>query len=184
MRSLNTTVFETTEEQGLGGFTWCKLKRISNWNEWLQAELKQLDSLAKQGINGPLVHPPTGAIILCQHWNYLIMSDGTRKARNCCDGSPRAAPELKLANTYLSCIEQPIMRLFFAICAKEGYFVIKVDATNAFANSPPPDQPTFVYIDKQYTDWYAVTYGIDMSRDSVLPVQHALQGHPESGSLW
>jgi hypothetical protein len=76
------------------------------------------------------------------------------------------------------------MRLFFAICAKEGYFVIKVDATNAYANSPPPDQPTFVYIDEQYADWYAVTYGIDISRDNVLPVQHALQGHPESGSLW
>ena len=76
------------------------------------------------------------------------------------------------------------MRLFFAICANEGYFVIKVDATNAYANSPPPDQPTFVYIDEQYADWYAVTYGIDISRDNVLPVQHALQGHPESGSLW
>ena len=184
MRSLNTTVFGTTEEQALGGFTRRKLKRLSNWNEWLQAEAKQLDSMAKQDMYGPPVHPPPGAIILRQHWNYSIKSDGTRKARNCCDGSPRAAPELNLANTYSSCIEQPIMRLFFAICAKEGYFVIKVDATNAYANSPPPDQPTFVYIDEQYADWYAVTYGIDISRDNVLPVQHALQGHPESGSLW
>lgn len=184
MRSLNTTVFGTTEEQALGGFTRRKLKRLPNWKEWLQAESKQLDSMAKQEMYGPPVHPPPGAIILRQHWNYSIKSDGTRKARNCCDGSPRAAPELKLANTYSSCIEQPIMRLFFAICANEGYSVIKVDATNAYANSPPPDQPTFVYIDEQYADWYAVTYGIDISRDMVLPVQHALQGHPESGSLW
>jgi hypothetical protein len=184
MRSLNTTVFGTTEEQALGGFTRRKLKRLPNWNEWLQAESKQLDSMAKQEMYGPPVHPPPGAIILRQHWNYSIKSDGTRKARNCCDGSPRAAPELNLANTYSSCIEQPIMRLFFAICAKEGYFVIKVDATNAYANSPPPDQATFVYIDEQYADWYAVTHGIDISRDNVLPVQHALQGHPESGSLW
>jgi hypothetical protein len=31
------------------------------------------------------MHPPPGAIILRQHWNYFIKSDGTRKARNSCD---------------------------------------------------------------------------------------------------
>ncbi|KAI2495455.1 hypothetical protein MHU86_19042 [Fragilaria crotonensis] len=67
---------------------------------------------------------------------------------------PRAAPQLKLANTYSSCIEQPCMRLFFALCAHEGYVSLKVDATNAYANSPPPNQPTFVVIDDQYADWY------------------------------
>jgi hypothetical protein len=46
------------------------------------------------------------------------------------------------------------MRMFFALCAHESYICIKVDATNAYANSPPPDQPTFVYIDEQYADWY------------------------------
>ena len=184
MRSLNTTVFGTLEEQALGGFTRRKLKRLTNWKDWLLAETKQLDSMAKQEMYGPPVHPPPGAIILRQHWNYSIKSDGTRKARNCCDGSPRAAPELKLANTYSSCIEQPIMRLFFALCAIEGYLSIKVDATNAYANSPPPDQPTYVFIDEQYVDWYFTTHGITLSRDYVLPVQHALQGHPESGALW
>jgi hypothetical protein len=141
MRSLNTTVFGTPEEQALGAFTRRKLRRLSNWNDWLLAEAKQLDSMAKQEMYGPPVHPPPGAIILRQHWNYSIKSDGTRKARNCCDGSPRAAPALKLANTYSSCIEQPCMRMFFALCAHEGYVCIKVDATNAYANSPPPHSP-------------------------------------------
>jgi Reverse transcriptase (RNA-dependent DNA polymerase) len=76
------------------------------------------------------------------------------------------------------------MRLFFALCAYEGFTSLKVDATNAYANSPPPDQPTFVYIDDQYADWYQARHGILLSRDLVLPVQHALQGHPESGALW
>jgi hypothetical protein len=184
MRSLNTTVFGTPEEQALGSFTRRKLKRLSNWNDWLLAEAKQLDSMAKQEMYGVPVHPPAGAIILRQHWNYSIKSDGTRKARNCCDGSPRAAPDLKLANTYSSCIEQPCMRMFFALCAHEGYTCIKVDATNAYANSPPPAQPTFVYIDEQYADWHMTQHGKPLSRDLVLPVQHALQGHPESGALW
>ena len=110
---------------------------------------------------GTAVYPPAGAIILRQHWFYSIKSDGTRKARNCCDGSPRAAPALKLANTYSSCIEQPCMRMFFALCAHEGYFCIKVDTTNAYANSPPPDQPTYVFVDQPYADWFLVRYGFD-----------------------
>jgi hypothetical protein len=184
MRSLNTTAFGTEEEQALGSFTRRKLKRLSNWNDWLLAEARQLDSMAKQGMYGTAIHPPAGAIILRQHWNYSIKSDGTRKARNCCDGSPRAAPALKLANTYSSCIEQPCMRLFFALCANEGSFCIKVDATNAYANSPPPDQPTYVHVDHQYADWFLLRYDEEVPLDHVLPVQHALQGHPESGALW
>ena len=184
LRSLNTTSHGTSEEQALGSFTRRKLKRLPNWPQWQSSEFKQLDSMEKQEMYGPPCLPPADAIVLRQHWNYSLKSDGTRKARNCCDGSPRAAPQLKLANTYSSCVEQPCMRLFFALCAHEGFISLKVDATNAYANSPPPDQPTFVYIDDQYADWYKARHGIALSRDHVLPVQHALQGHPESGALW
>jgi hypothetical protein len=57
------------------------------------------------------------------------------------------------------------------------------DATNAYANVPPPNQPTFVVIDDQYADWYLARHGVAIPCDMVLPVQHALQGHPESGAL-
>ncbi|KAI2506527.1 hypothetical protein MHU86_7937 [Fragilaria crotonensis] len=184
LRSLNTTTHGTPEEQGLGSFTRRKLRRLPNWKEWQDAEFKQLDLMAKQEMYGAPVPAPRDAIVLRQHWNYIIKGDGSRKARNCCDGSPRAAPQLKLANTYSSCIEQPCMRLFFALCAHEGYVSLKVDATNAYANSPPPNQPTFVVIDDQYADWYLARHGTDVSREMVFPVQHALQGHPESGALW
>ena len=184
LRSLNTTTHGTTEEQSLGSFTRRKLRKLSNWHNWQDAEFKQLDSMAKQEMYGAPVHAPKDSIVLQQHWNYGIKGDGTRKARNCCDGSPRAAPQLKLANTYSSCVEQPCMRLFFALCTHEGFISLKVDATNAYANSPPPDQPTFVIIDDQYADWHLIRHGVAVPRDMVLPVQHALQGHPESGALW
>jgi Reverse transcriptase (RNA-dependent DNA polymerase) len=184
LRSLNTTTHGTPDEQSLGSFTRRKLRRLPNWQQWEDAEFKQLDSMAKQEMYGAPVIAPRDAIVLRQHWNYAIKGDGTRKARNCCDGSPRAAPQLKLANTYSSCIEQPCMRLFFALCAHEGFISLKVDATNAYANSPPPNQPTFVVIDDQYADWYLARHGVAIRRDMVLPVQHALQGHPESGALW
>jgi hypothetical protein len=92
MRSLNTTAFGTEEEQALGSFTRRKLQRLSNWKDWQLAEAKQLDSMAKQEMYGPAVYPPAGAIILRQHWNYSIKADGTRKARNCCDGSLAPPP--------------------------------------------------------------------------------------------
>jgi hypothetical protein len=76
------------------------------------------------------------------------------------------------------------MRMFLALCANEGYICIKVDVTIAYANLPPPDQPTFVYIDQQYADCFLIRYGFNVPRNHVLPVQHALQGHPESGALW
>jgi hypothetical protein len=93
-----------SEEQGLGNFTRRKLRRLPNWKEWENAEFKQLDSMAKQEMYGPPVPAPRDAIVLCQHWNYTIKGDGTRKAQNCCDGSPRVAPQLKHALNNLACV--------------------------------------------------------------------------------
>jgi hypothetical protein len=67
---------------------------------------------------------------------------------------------------------------------KEGYFCIKVDTTNAYSNLPPPDQPTYVHVDHQYADWFLLRHDKDVPLDHVLPKQHYLQGHPESGALW
>ena len=55
---------------------------------------------------------------------------------------------------------------------------------NAYAQPPPPDEPTFVRIDDQYADWYFEKFGKHVYKRMVLPVLHALQGHPESGVLW
>jgi hypothetical protein len=74
--------------------------------------------------------------------------------------------------------------MFVALYANEGYFCIKVDATNAYANSPSPDQQTYVHVDHQYADWFLLQYDKDVPPDYVLPMQHVLQGHPESGALW
>ena len=66
----------------------------------------------------------------------------------------------------------------------KGYRIYGGDAKDAYAHSPPPSVPTYVSIDDQYADWYKWKYGVDIDRKMVLPVQHALQGHPESGKLW
>ena len=175
----------TLEEQALGRFTRRKLRKLSTWPDWEAGERKQLDHFHSLGMYGPPVPRPPNAVVLRPHWQYHVKRDGTRRSRNCCDGSPRAAPLLhRLASTYSSCVEQPVQRLFFALSAALGYRVYGGDAVDAYAHSPAPDVPTFVTIDDAFAEWYQHRFGVVLDRSYVLPVQHALQGHPEAGRLW
>jgi hypothetical protein len=181
-----TTIPITIDEYAHNGkYTRTKLRKLSTWPLWRAAEKKQLDAMHKQQMySAPCIAPPN-SIILRQHWNYYTKPDGTRTARNCCDGSLRAAPELHdSAHTYASCIEQPCQRLFYSLSAASGYFVCKTDAVNAYANAHAPSITTYVRIDDAYYDWYTEFHGQPPSRDMVLRVMHAIQGHPESGHLW
>eukprot|EP00957_Ditylum_brightwellii_P117918 8994529-Ditylum_brightwellii.AAC.1 len=76
------------------------------------------------------------------------------------------------------------MKLFIAIATLRNYIIIGADATNAYTQSPPPTDPTFMCIDGQYADWYFNKYGTHLDRKMALPVLHTLQGHPESSALW
>ena len=62
--------------------------------------------------------------------------------------------------------------------------VYRADATNAYAEAPPPINKLYIRVDKQYREWYMNRYGIDIPTSHVLPVNHALQGHPEAARLW
>jgi len=64
-----------------------------------------------------------------------------------------------------------------------GYKVYGGDAQDAYAHSPPPETPTFVSIDDAHTDWYEHRFKKKLDCPQVLPMLHALQGHPESGKL-
>jgi Reverse transcriptase (RNA-dependent DNA polymerase)/GAG-pre-integrase domain len=172
-------------ERALGHLTRRKLMQLSTWPLWQDAIFEQLDNMAKQDMYGTPVTPHPLAVILRQHWTYLIKTDGRRKARQCCDGSKRAAPQLQNAEcTHASCVAQPGLRLFLSLASSLGMIVYFLDATNAYANSPAPKTPTFVYIDANYAAWYAARFGVKLDTSMVLPVQHALQGHPEAGALW
>jgi len=110
-----------------------------------------------------------------------VKTDGTCKAHACIDGSKCAAPWLHLfAQTYALCIEQPCMCLFFALAAVHGLIVIVADTTNAFQQSPPPMEQCFLQIDNAYCSWCISTDPIT----HVVPLNKALQGHPEAGALW
>jgi len=136
-------------------------------------------------MHGEPVKRPPGTIVMRPHWQCSIKRDGTRRSRNCCDGSPQSAPlPHGIASTCSSCVEQPAQRLFFALAARENCRVYGDDAQDACALSPPPETPTFVSIDDAYADWCEHRFKKKLDRSPVLPVLHALQGHPKSGKLW
>ena len=163
-----------------------KLLKLATWPLWQEAEFAQLDAHAAQSMFGPPMMPPSGAVVLHPTWRYKIKSDGTRKARECCDGSPRAAPALHHDDivTYASCVEQPCMRMFFAIASIHNLYVLATDAVNAYANAPGPTVPTYITVDASYVDWYYSRHKIRIDRNMVVRANHALQGHPEAGKLF
>jgi hypothetical protein len=171
---------DNAPERAIGHLTRRKLLQLSTWPAWQDAIFEQLDNMAKQDMYGAAVVPSPDAIILRQHWTYIIKKDGRRKARQCCDGSKCAAPQLQNAErTFASCVAQPGFRTFTSLAATLGMLVWFLDATNAYANSPGPQTPTYDYIDANYAAWYAARFGVTLDRSRILPVQHALQGHPE-----
>jgi hypothetical protein len=182
----------TDEERVLKHFTRRNLQRLSNWPAWDAAFDAQLDAHCASGtISRPVPRPTRSSDgvppnILRIQWSNLVKPDGTRKARACIDGSKRSAPWLRqFAKTYASCIEQPCMRLFFAVAAANGLTVTIADTTNAFQQSPPPTHKCYLAIDDAYRSWHKKRYDIDVDpRTHVVPVEKALQGHPEAGALW
>ena len=169
-------------------FTLSQLKKRSDWPEWDASIFKQLDQYHDQSTfdePGPL---PKGANLLSLCWVYLIKLDGnnTKKSRCVCNGSPRFQGTVTLAQTYASALDQTGAKMFWATCAVNNYIVLGADASNAFAEAPPPKAPLYVRIDENYKRWYKQKFPDkpNLPDDYVLRVRKALQGHPESPRLW
>ena len=160
------------------------LMKRDDWHEWKKSEAKQLDQYEQQGMFSEPVPRPIKANILNLLWTYLIKADGTKKARCCCNGNPGHKGSITLAHTYAACVEQPAQRVYWGLVAVKNFIAIGADASNAFAEAPPPKAPLYVVIDKQYREWYKDKYNINVPKGYTLRVQHAIQGHPEAPRLW
>ena len=129
--------------------------------------------------------PPPRSNILPLIWIYLVKTDGTKKARCICNGSPRQKGTVTLDHTYAAALDQAGSHTFWDMAALHDYKFHGADATNAFAEAPPPNAPLVVTIDNQYKYWWTnVMKQMPIPDGHVLPVNHALQVHPESPHLW
>ena len=163
-----------------------KLMKQEDWNDWEKSEFKQLNQYEAQGTFGDPCVYPAGENLLPVVWTYLIKDDGTKKARCTCNGSPKQKGSVTLAETFAKSLDHTSSSIFWAATALNNYITIGADASNAFAEAPPPKAPLYIRIDRQYRNWYKKKYPDkpDIPHGYVLPVKGAMQGHPESPRLW
>ena len=118
-------------------------------------------------------------------WTYLFKDGTTPKAQGTCNDGKRYGLAITMAHTYASCVEQSASRMFWSLAALNEMAVIGADAGNAFAEADPPDDSLFMSIDDQYQRWWIEHLKKPpIPKGYVLPVQHAIQRHPESPQLW
>ena len=139
-----------------------RVQALPDWPLWQESEHKQHDSYHKQNMFGaPIPLPPPvlidGELIkptaLPFVWTYLYKDGLKQKARATCNGGSRYGKAVTLAHTYASCVEQPAARLFYALATLEAMTVVGADASNAFAEAPPPVSPLYMLIDDQFRHW-------------------------------
>jgi hypothetical protein len=177
----------TPEEKALNSFSRKHLKTLPNFDQWVAADRKQLDQHFDAGTIGhPIPRPVDDSQVFRIIWSRLVKATGIRKSRACLDGSKRSAPWLRLlVQTYSSCIELPCLRAFIATCVNRGYYIGFGDVVNAYQQSPPPTNDCFLEVDDEVIDWYYHRFKKTLRKfKDVIPLFHALQGHPEAGVLW
>ena len=156
------------------------LQKQIDWLDWFKSEHKQLNQYEEQSTFGKPEPYPIGANLLNLLWTYLVKDDGTKKARCVCNGSPKMSGTVTLGETYAASLDQTAARIFWASAAIRNFVVIGADASNAFAEAPPPQAPLYVTIDKPYREWWKSKNRPPIPEGYVLRVKGALQGHPES----
>jgi hypothetical protein len=144
-----------------------------------------LDDYMSQGMFSEPMPSPAGVNVHHMLWWYSTKMDGTKKARMVCDGSSRQGT-ITLRHTYANAVMAMSERLFWALTVQQGLTAYGADVSNAFGEAPPPQHPLLMLIDDAFREWWS-----DHLKRSPIPpectvvqVQNAVQGHPESPRLW
>ena len=171
-------------------FTRAQLRRREDYQEWQNSEWSQHDKYLLQDMFGAPIPRPLDAIVLPFVWTYMLKEDPItsvlkKKARATCNGGKKYGKAVTVAETYATCVEQPACRLYWSLTAAECLLAMGADAGNAFAEAPPATEPFYMRIDDQFREWWTEhMHRPPIPPGYVLPVNHALQGHPEAPRLW
>jgi hypothetical protein len=163
-----------------------KLIKQQDWDEWNKSEFLQLDQYEAQGMFGKPTAAANNEAIFYLVWTYTIKTaDKLKKARCVCDGSTRSNQVKVLDKTYANCVVQTSAHLFYAVGAAENLLIFGADVSNAFAEAPPPKQGFFIRPDQEFVEWWTIHKGRPpIPPGYVIPINSAMQGHPESTRLW
>ena len=195
LRHLNNLLIELkcpteNRQEVLLNYTRAQLRKRDDFDTWRRSEWAQHDKYKLQNMFGDPIPRPKDAIVLPFVWTYMEKEDPITgilnpKSRGTCNGGKRYGKAVTVAETYATCVEQPACRTYWGITASEGLIAIGADAGNAFAEAPPATQVFYMRIDDQFHEWWTEHLGnAPIPPGYVLPVNHALQGHPEAPRLW
>ena len=117
-------------------------------------------------------------------WAYVLKDDGTYKVRAPYNGSPRTQGTVTLREMHAASLYQTASNIFWAISVVKGHIVVGADASNTFVEAPAPKAPVYMQLGHQFHEWRRI-----MGRETIpygyrVKVLKAIQGHPESPSLW
>lgn len=169
-----------------------KLINTEEWPTWRASEWGQLTKYDNQIMFGtPCLRPrDDDSVILPWVWTYLHKIDPNTleevvKTRGTCNGGKGYGKAVTLAETYAACVEHPAQRLYWAITASESLVSLGCDVANAFAEAPPPTYPFYMEVDNQFREWWENCMNRPpIPKGYVIPINKALQGHPEAPRLW
>jgi hypothetical protein len=166
-------------------YTLRELKQRADWDEWRQARYTMLNSYQEQGMFSEPMAAPVEANIHHMLWWFVYKLCGTRKARMVCDGSARQGT-ITLGLTFANSLDTASERLFWAVVAHKNLVAYGADVSNAFAEAPPPAHPLYLRIDDTFRDWWEnhLHRPPIPKHHTVVKVNNAIQGHPESPRLW
>jgi hypothetical protein len=155
-----------------------------DWADWEESEWKQLDQYEKQFMFGTPCAMKKRDAVFNLIWSYNVkVEDGRKKARCTCDGSTRGGAVRVLDHTHANSIDQTGSRIFYGLSAVENLLVFGSDVSNAFGEAPPPKQGFFIRPDKAFHGWWKSKGRPPIPEGFIIPVQAAMQGHPESPRL-
>ena len=168
-----------------------KLKLQADWEGFLHFEWKQLNRYNEVGMIGNPVKRTLDMVILPWVWTYMYretkdkINKAVTKSQGTCNGGPRYCDKSFISETYAACVEQPIHQLMWAISAALGLTCKGYNVGNEFAEAPAPKFLFYMQPDAQFCQWWIECLKRPaLGPDDVIPIQHALQGHPESPRIW
>lgn len=130
-----------------------------------------------------------GMVVLPWVWTYHykegVGGKDQQKARGTANGSARFFTLNTLGETFAACVKQPMNRLTWALSAALGLICRGYDVGNAFAEAPAPGFEFYMKPDEQFRTWWVEHLGNEpLAANDVIPIRHAIQGHPSSPRLW
>ncbi|GJE98550.1 hypothetical protein PsYK624_147820 [Phanerochaete sordida] len=141
--------------------------------EWKRAALEELEALKKRKVF-ELVPRPKGRKVIKNRWVFDVKTDGRKKARLVARGFSQVAG-IDFDQIFSPVVRSETVRLFFALCALECWYLAGLDVRNAYLYGDLPEE---IYLEQPEG------FAAKGKEHMVLRLLKALYGLKQAGLVW